>query len=152
MNIKEVLVEDLMVNEELRVRGFIDLVVIDDEGRVFLYDIKSINAWSYRMKFGRNKESEGSIHQELQVATYGLELKKRFGRLDGMYLIYYNKDTSMIKQLEVDMSRLGSAQFYWDEVNEIHSKGMPPLKENESPIMDWECKYCNFAEECQEEG
>ena len=34
MNIKEVLVEDLMVNEDLRVRGFIDLVVIDDEDRV----------------------------------------------------------------------------------------------------------------------
>ena len=49
MNIKEVLVEELMVNEELRVRGFIDLVVIDDEDRVFLYDIKSINAWSSRI-------------------------------------------------------------------------------------------------------
>ena len=106
MNIKEVLVEDLMVNEELRVRGFIDLVVIDDEDRVFLYDIKSINAWSYRMKFGRNKESEGSIHQELQVATYGLQLMKKYGRLDGMYLIYYNKDTSMIKQLEVDIVQI----------------------------------------------
>ena len=101
MNLEKVLVEDLMVNEELRVRGFIDLVVIDDKDRVFLDDIKSINAWSYRMKFGRNKEANGSIHQELQVATSGLYLKEKYGRLDGMYLMYYNKDSSMIKQVEV---------------------------------------------------
>ena len=152
MNLEKVLVEDLMVNEELRVRGFIDLVVVDDEGRVFLYDIKSINAWSYRMKFGRNKEANGSIHQELQVATYGLYLKEKYGRLDGMYLIYYNKDSSMIKQVEVQNSMLDTARAYWEQVNEIHSKGMPPLKENESPIMDWECKYCNFSVECEKEG
>ena len=152
MNLEKVLVEDLMVNEELRVRGFIDLVVIDDEGKVFLYDIKSINAWSYRMKFGRNKEANGSIHQELQVATYGLYLKEKYGRLDGMYLMYYNKDSSMIKQVEVQDSMLDTARAYWEQVNEIHSKGMPPLKENESPIMDWECKYCNFSVECEKEG
>ena len=47
---------------------------------------------------------------------------------------------------------LDTASAYWEQVNEIHSKGMPPLKENESPIMDWECKYCNFSVECEKEG
>ena len=149
MNIKEVLVEDLMVNEELRVRGFIDLVVIDDEDRVFLYDIKSINAWSYRMKFGRNKESEGSIHQELQVATYGLELKKRFGRLDGMYLLYYNKDDSRMTHVSVPLKYLDIAYQYWKLINNLHAQGIPPIDHGVSPVEQWECNYCNYKDLCK---
>ena len=149
--INKVLIEELAINDELNVRGFIDLVVQTDDGGVYLYDIKSINAWSYRMKFGTKREKNGSIHQELQVATYGLWVKENLGRLDGMYLLYYNKDTSMMQTLDVDMSRLETAKTYWKQVNELHSEGLPPLMANQSPIMDWECRYCNFTTQCDDD-
>ena len=33
--------------------------------------------------------------------TYGLALEDKYGRIDGLYLVYYNKNTSMIKEVEV---------------------------------------------------
>ena len=149
--IKNVYIEEPIFLEDLKVRGFADLIIELDDGRVYLYDIKTINAWSYRMKFGRNKESDPSIHQELQLATYGIWALDTFGRLDGMYLLYYNKDSSMLKEQEVSMDRIDTARAYWESVIRVHENGLPVLTKNESPIMDWECKYCNFKEQCDKE-
>ena len=52
--IKNVYIEEPIFLEDLKVRGFADLIIELDDGRVYLYDIKTINAWSYMMKFGRN--------------------------------------------------------------------------------------------------
>lgn len=151
-NIKEVMVEHPIVMDSYNFRGLIDLIVIAEDGSVYLYDIKTINAWSYRMKFGRNKEVNPSIHQELQVATYGIWALDVLGRLDGMYLLYYNKDTSMLKEMEIDMGRIDTARAYWENVIRVHDGGLPTLTKNESPVMDWECKYCNFKDRCDGEG
>ena len=59
--------------EELGVRGFYDVVAdrfMDNlngnitERKVYLYDIKTCGGWSWKMKFGRNKTLNPSIHYE----------------------------------------------------------------------------------------
>ena len=99
---KEFHVEGEIKIEELNVRGFYDVVVKDNEPPeqpVYLYDIKTCGGWSWKMKFGRNKQVNTSIHYELQLGTYGYAIKEQFGRLDGMYLYYYNKDTSDMRSV-----------------------------------------------------
>tara|TARA_R100000655_G_scaffold96468_1_gene138944 strand:+ start:516 stop:977 length:462 start_codon:yes stop_codon:yes gene_type:complete len=150
-NIKEVYIEHPVVVDPYNFRGLIDMMVIAEDDSVYIYDIKTINAWSYRMKFGRAKENNPSIHQELQLATYGIWALDTYGRLDGMYLLYYNKDSSMLKEQEVSMDRIDTARAYWENVIRVHDNGLPVLTENESPVMDWECKYCNFKEQCDKE-
>ena len=59
-----------------------------ESGEIFLYDLKTIGSYPYKLKFGRNPERNQSIHQELQLGTYGLAVLEKFGRLDGMYLLY----------------------------------------------------------------
>ena len=85
--------EKEFISDTLQVRGFADSVIIKD-GKVYVYDIKTINAWAYKMKFGRNVKEKGSIHQELQVATYGVLAEQEYGSIDGLFLIYYNKHKS----------------------------------------------------------
>tara|TARA_Y100000401_G_scaffold55907_1_gene44271 strand:+ start:16992 stop:17471 length:480 start_codon:yes stop_codon:yes gene_type:complete len=152
MSIKEVLIEEELEIQDLKVRGFVDLAIVLEDSRVFVYDIKTINDWSYKLKFGRKyKEAEGSIHQELQLATYGLALEDKYGRVDGLYLVYYNKNTSMIKQVEVSKDRLTSVMSFWRNIIEEHKNGLPDLKEGVSPVMAWECNYCRFKTKCQED-
>lgn len=151
-DIKEVYIEHPIVLDAYNFRGLIDMMIVADDGSVYIYDIKTINAWSYRMKFGRNKETDPSIHQELQLASYGIWAMDCYGRLDGMYLLYYNKDTSMIKEVEVSMDRIDTARAYWENVMRVHDNGLPVLTKNESPIMSWECKYCNFQQQCEKDN
>ena len=148
MEIKDVLVEHELISEKLQTRGFADLIIIDKRDRVYVHDIKSMNAWSYRMRFGRKKSNNPSIHQELQVATYGLMIEESMGRIDGMHVIFYNKDNSTLKIIDLDREMLLSAQSYWEGIKESHSNGLPSIEKGVSPVMDWECNYCKFKTQC----
>ena len=151
--INNIYIEKEIVLKTIRVRGFCDLIVELDDGRVYLYDIKSIGSFQYRKNFARNKElREPSIHQELQLATYGLAVKKEFGRLDGILILYYNKDNSMLRYKEVSSDRLLTALGFWERINTEHSKNsLPTLQEHVSPVAKWECSYCSFKSRCEED-
>ena len=140
---KEILIKDL------NVRGFYDLVLANDEtGEVFLYDFKTIGSFPYKLKFGRNAKPNKSKRYELQLGTYGMAIAKEFGNLSGMFLVYYNKDTSIMKQVVVPMYYVDEARKFWEKANKEHSKGLPSLKFDESPVESWECNYCRFKDLC----
>ena len=133
--------------EQYKVRGFYDCVVESDN--VSLIDFKTIGAFGFKQKFGRNPFLNGAVHQDMQLATYGLAVKEEFGRLDGMYLMYYNKDTSVMKDKEVPLSFLMKAEAFWNNINREHERGLPSFREGVSPVYDWECRYCKFIDHCR---
>ena len=151
--INNIYIEKEIILKKLKVFGFADLIVELGDGRVYLYDIKSIGSFPYKKIFSRYKERrEPSIHQELQLATYGLAVEKKFGRLDGMLILYYNKDTSMLRYKEVSRDRLLTALGFWERINTEHSKNsLPTLQEGTSPVASWECSYCPFKARCDED-
>ena len=132
--------------KELNVRGHYDCVSEGDN--VYLFDFKSIASWSYSKKFGQKKDFDPSIHQELQLGTYGYAIKEKFGRLDGMYLVYYNKDNSMMNSKQIPLSYTKRAYNFWYNINEEHKKGLPDFKQGVSPVQDWNCSYCPFLDHC----
>ena len=76
------------------VRGFFDVLLQDcsasSTGQVNrLYDIKTIHSWGYKQKFGRDAIQRESRNHFLQLATYGLAVKKKYGSLESMHIIYY---------------------------------------------------------------
>ena len=151
--IKQMLIEHPLDIPEMNVKGFADIVVELESGEVYVYDIKTIGSWSWRFKFGRKQESKPSIHQELQLGTYGFAVKEEFGRCDGLFLLYYNKDNSDVRQLEVDLDFIDQSYNYWTRVQDLHSmQGLPYLQDGESPVMGWECKYCQYKDLCDERG
>ena len=131
---------------ELNVRGHYDAVFEGDD--VYLFDFKTIANWSYSKKFGHKKDFDPSIHQELQLGTYGYAIKEEFGKLDGMYLVYYNKDNSMMNSKQIPLTYLNRAYNFWYNINEEHKKGLPDFKQGVSPVQDWNCSYCPYLDHC----
>ena len=137
--------------EELNVRGFYDIVAKQKESdnkKVYLYDLKTCGGWSWKMKFGRTKQFNPSIHYELQLGTYGYAIKEMFGQLDGMYLYYYNKDNSDMRAVEVPLTYVSRAYLFWKNINDEHKQGLPDFRVGVSPVQKWQCNYCQFLEHC----
>ena len=133
--------------KELSVRGFFDILQCDGSGNI-LYDIKSAADYSFRKVFNTD-EPYVMQHQELQLATYGYGIKEKYGGLDGMYLLYYNKNTSIIKYKQVPLSMLNAAYMFWVNIKKQHSVGLPNFEDGVSPVMKWECDYCEFKDHCR---
>ena len=83
------------------------------------------------------------ISRELKV-----QIKEEFGRLDGMYLIYYNKDNSMMNSVQVPNTYINRAYNFWYNINEEHKRGLPDFKQGVSPVQDWNCSYCPYLDHC----
>ena len=142
--------EGEVIINELSVRGFFDIVE-NNGNNVVLYDIKSAADYSFRKVFSTDSPYVMK-HQELQLSTYGYAIKEKYGRLDGMYLLYYNKNTSVIKYKQIPLSMLNSAYMFWANINKQHSKGLPNFEDGVSPVMKWECDYCEFKDHCNPPG
>ena len=106
------------------------------------------------MKFSKKYKDKGeaSIHQELQLATYGIALEREYGKVDGMFIIYYNKNNSIMKQIEVSNDRISDAISFWKETIDNHNDGLPRLDKGISPVMEWECRYCEYLSKCNEDN
>jgi len=65
-----------------------------------------------------------------------------------LYLLYYNKDNSSIKEVSVPLSRMDDAMEYWTSVNEEHEEGLPEINLGISPVEKWECNYCDWHTLC----
>ena len=143
-------IEKEIILPEFNVRGFYDLVAVGKEsGEVHLVDFKTMASFSWSLKFGKKYfRPNASLHQEVQLATYGLFVKEEFGRLDGMWLYYYNKDTSRMRAHQVPLSALKSAENFWRNVNKEHENGLPMFREGVSPVEDWNCSYCRYLDHC----
>lgn len=137
---------------EYNVRGFYDICVKMKTGEVYLYDVKTMNSWSWKYKFGNVVEPNPAIHHKLQLSTYGLAVEKEYGRLDGMFLLYKNKDTSVMKEVEVPLSFMTDAIQYWEHNRDTAMGDAPPMLEDDvNPRYGWECKYCDFKDYCKDD-
>ena len=142
-------VEQEIIIPDLNVRGFYDVVAEqqEEETRIYLYDLKTIASYPWMRKFGRNI-TDTSENYKLQLGTYGAAVKEQFGRLDGMYLYFYNKDTSQIRNVFVSDNYVRLAKNYWRNIQREHAQGLPQFIKGISPAEQWACGYCEFLDHC----
>ena len=143
-----IFVEKELFLDDLNVRGFIDLGFVDKH---ILHDIKTCNAYRWKLMFGRNGNfTEVSQSHQLQLGTYGLWYKREYGDLKGLKLVYYNKDTSVMREMDLDLSVIEEAEKYWLKVKDLIAKGQPPVAMQSSPFYKWECNpsYCSYYTVC----
>ena len=136
-----------------KVRGFYDVFSQDfsaskTEPINRLHDIKTIGTFQWSKRFSTTNPVE-SGHHYLQLGTYGLALKEKYGKLDGMSLVYYNKDNSTMRESVVPLTYIDQAKRYWYAINEEHSKGLPGFNLGTSPVNKWVCNYCQFKDHCK---
>ena len=123
-----------------------------------LYDFKTVAAYSWQGMFGRiNNRRPVSPNYKLQLATYAIGIHEKYNNVDkiDMFLLYYNKNTSLTKQVQVEYSKwVSEAMEYWAELDDIANntidfeEDLVPEITYGVPFQDWECSYCQYASIC----
>ena len=145
----EVLIKDL------NVMGSADIVLIDSEKTASVLDVKTTHSWKWKMMFGRNKEMKPSRMYELQLGTYGMgvALQEDISHEDmSLFLVYYKKDDSSMKYVDVNPVWMDNAFEYWANLNEtldlVKDESDLPRDTLNVPVEHWECKYCPYESIC----
>ena len=155
---KEFIVEGEITIPNLNVRGFYDVLLLDtslpeyrEKPLVKLYDIKTMNPWKWKRHFpnGVRTPVNEAENYRLQLATYGIAIKEKYGNLDYMAFIYYNIASQTMRESSLSLDYLEKARRYWYSINEEHSRGVPEFRIGTSPSAGWVCNYCDFVEHCR---
>jgi CRISPR/Cas system-associated exonuclease Cas4 (RecB family) len=150
---KLVLTELEIELKDLNVRGYLDIVVLDKQ-EADLKDVKTAAAFAWKRKFGRiqNRDLNQSEKYELQLGTYGLGLEETKGlQVVNMDLVYYKKDDSGIKFVNISDDYKKKAKEYWEEVSTVCKRDINNIIPGEDvgiPFESWECNYCQYKKVC----
>ena len=171
----EFFIEKEIILKEYKVAGHLDLAILDKKRqKLIIYDYKTKGSYPWRLQFGRNPKPKKMFNYEMQLATYAMGMSKTEGADLGveMALIYYNKDTSVMKQVNVEEAYAGMAREYWNALNEWNDileslrffmagknkdfdeaanqiNNLMPKEEIEGvPFEHWECGYCPYENIC----
>tara|TARA_R110002074_G_scaffold167110_1_gene327985 strand:+ start:49 stop:825 length:777 start_codon:yes stop_codon:yes gene_type:complete len=123
-----------------------------------LYDYKTAAAYKWTTKFGRikNRVASTDTNYKLQLGTYALAIRYKYEphRIN-MYLVWYNKNTSQMREQLVDNKWIDKAREYWTEVFEMKEEmgkafldELTPEETMGVPVEDWECRYCQYYSIC----
>jgi len=141
--------------EELNVMGSADIVIIADNKTACIVDIKTTHSYKWKLMFGRAGDANPGPMYQLQLATYALGVCEREGFTSediSMSLMYYKKDDSVMKAIQVNNSWIESAKQYWKSLNEtlemVKDESDLPRNTLNVPNERWECKYCQFEPIC----
>ena len=159
LNSKEMASEDLTIVMEKRIEipelnviGHLDIGIIDKKtGNIKVIDIKTCASYKWRMKFGRNPDKKGNPNYNMQLATYlkGLRDETKSDGLASMSLLWYNKDTSALREEYVELPWIDRAIEYWEELNEYSDETTSDdmiVGSYGVPMENWECRYCGFKD------
>ena len=167
----EFFIEKEILLDKYNVAGHLDLAILDKKRqKVIVYDYKTKGSYPWKLQFGRNPKQKTMFNYEMQLATYAMGMSNTEGAGTGveMALIYYNKDTSVMKQVNVEETYAEMAREYWETLNEWKNilnipekyaegnseirKEINNLKPREEivgvPFENWECRYCPFDHIC----
>ena len=159
-NIDGIHIEDDIDIPSLNLVGKYDVGLLTDDNDFYLCDIKTAAAYKWTTMFGRkaNRVAGSSDNYKLQLGTYALGIEHKYApNKVHMYLLWYNKNTSIMKEQLIAPEWIDKAYEYWANVNDILEKYGKNFEDSEvlmpgispgSPFQDWECKYCQFNSIC----
>ena len=156
--------------EPLNLVGTFDVgEMIKDKGNITfnLYDIKTAALYTWSKKFAReikNRDHKVDMNYKMQLGTYALAMNEKHD-LDeiNMYLVWYRKNDSFVRETIVNNNWIDKALEYWTEVNEIleeHGKmfekelipgvypSVPPESGYDKHGINWNCRYCQYYNIC----
>jgi CRISPR/Cas system-associated exonuclease Cas4 (RecB family) len=158
-------IEEKIEIKQLNVVGTFDSgerIIYKDKGigtvEFNLYDLKTAAAYKWTTLFGRkeNRKPKAADNYKMQLGTYALGIRHKYA-LDriNMYLIWYNKNTSHMREQLVSNEWIDNALKYWTELYEMNKD----MEENfidelvpeitlGVPFQDWECRYCQYYSIC----
>ena len=163
--IRDVYVEDEIEIEELNVVGTYDIGELKDN-EFNLYDIKTTAVYKWTTMFGRkeNRKPGADDKYKMQLGTYAIGIKEKYDQVSkvNMFLLWYRKNDSMLRETAVGSEWIDKAMEYWVELNNILEDCYDPNSDSPSifedeltpglhlgvPFQDWECSYCQYYSIC----
>ena len=144
----KVYIERRITIPELKVVGHLDVGITDSNNNLKVSDIKTCAGYKWKMKFGRTPDKRGNPNYNMQLSTYMLGLSKELKPNSmEMSLLWYNKDTSAVREEFIDISWMKKAEHYWEDLNDrcedATSEDLTPGMYG-VPMENWECRYCGF--------
>lgn len=142
---------------EFNVVGHLDIGVVQGKS-VKVFDIKTCASYKWRMKFGRKPDPKGNPGYNLQLATYlygfieeQMNAEDAYNGVEWdreMSLLWYNKDTSAMREEYVGNEWIKKALDYWSDLNDYAGEGSEALIPGSygTPMENWECRYCGFKD------
>ena len=127
------------------VSGYVDCIARLN-GCNTLYEFKSVNSMAF--KFMAQKKYGASPSHLLQAMTYRMILEaNKEKKIDQARIVYFDKDSLRIKELEVPNSPeiREAVRKDWKEAIGFYNAGVLPPAE---PKEKWECRYCPFKDLC----
>ena len=126
-----------------------------------LWDIKTAAAYKWSKKFGRTPDKSSDINYKLQLGTYALGVYEKYKEVDkiNMFILWYNKNTSQMREQLISPEWIDKATEYWVNLNQwledtgekyFEEELMPDIIEG-VPFQSWECKYCQYYSICPSE-
>ena len=158
----KIYIEEKVAIPELNVTGTFDygeIINEDDKSTFNLYDLKTAAAFKWSTIFGikKNRKENSTRMYKMQLSTYAMAIKERFNPDHMMmYLVFYNKNTSMMREKLVMNGWMDTALEYWVELNQwledtgkkyFEEELMPGIIEG-VPFENWECGYCSYSSIC----
>ena len=154
----DVFSEDEIKLPDFNVIGTYDVGELKD-GEFALWDLKTAAAYKWSKKFGRKPEKSSDTNYKLQLGTYalGVNLKYEISKIN-MYLLWYNKNTSQMREQLISPEWIEKALEYWAELNDILEDSGEKFEEDlipeiwsGVPFQNWECRYCQYYSICPSE-
>ena len=153
-------IEDKIEIPILNLVGSYDVGVHTTNAEFYLWDIKTAAAYKWTTKFGlkKNRKPMSDTNYKLQLGTYamGARLKYKPEKII-MYLYWYNKNTSQVREQIVAPEWESKAYEYWTNLNDIFAANGENFEKAEElepgisygvPFQDWECRYCPYYGVC----
>ena len=126
-------------NPKIGLKGIVDAVFLNEDGKLIVIDWKSgkynpYGFWRYRFELALYKELfEKSVECKYKVGYWGI----------------YFIDADKLVVEEVSQEEINKM---WAEVNRVRDKIMYSMKNNKYDRKRSNCKYCQFKEECERDG
>ena len=149
--------------EHLNLVGTFDageMITDGDKVTFNLYDMKTAAMYTWSKKFAReikNRDPKVDTNYKMQIGTYALAMNEKHD-LDkiNMYLVWYRKNDSFVRETLVNNKWIDKALEYWTEVNEILEESGKKFEEDLTPGIypgvpaqpEWECGYCPYYSIC----
>jgi len=128
--------------DDLRITGYFDNLLIFNDGRRHLIEKKSASRID-------NLDSPFN-HHLLQTTVY----QKATGA-DTAEIVYCNKNDMQVKSFDIDFNPeiFDEAIYRAKDVHYAMRNGAPPEPEGRlTPSRRWECKYCLWPDNCERDG
>jgi len=132
-------IEISIPNQEL-VHGRADGILSVD-GVPIVLELKSINSYAFKQLLEPKKEHV----KQIQLYMHYFKIPKGI-------LIYENKDNQDLKEFELEYNK-GLSEKTLAELEllkkQIDNEVLPEIP---GDLEEWQCNYCDYAEECQKRG